>query len=189
MATMNGFHLTNWSDSIAIHSTRLCDLQQTRSEPAVRFIVYHNGERESFIDQLDGFVGQGNNPSDATKKRRRELAEQPTLLALWSEEIRMFFPSDKSYKYFSSVFENNEDTTKAITSLIKVKMGASVPRATGSAASYTHSFWGGRQAGRQASNATAFLWRKEVCYISYIMVRWKEKWKAAFIINVADRTL
>ncbi|KAF7625170.1 putative 6-hydroxy-D-nicotine oxidase [Aspergillus flavus] len=74
MATMNESYTTKWVDSLAIHSTWICDLQEARTLPAIRFIVYHNGEKNSIDKQLDKLVEQGN-PSDQTSERRRELAK------------------------------------------------------------------------------------------------------------------
>ncbi|QRD89682.1 hypothetical protein F9C07_3480 [Aspergillus flavus] len=83
----------------------------------------------------------------------------------------MFFPSDKSYKYFSSfVFENDESTIKEVTSMIKDRMRAFRNQFSGQQGllqvTPIHS---GGKAGSPAANATAFPWRKDICYITYIM--------------------
>lgn len=70
----------------------------------------------------------------------------------------MFFPSDKSYKYFSSfVFENDESTIKEVTSMIKDRMRAFRNQFSGQQGllqvTPIHS---GGKAGSPAANATAF---------------------------------
>ncbi|QMW42842.1 hypothetical protein COH20_005630 [Aspergillus flavus] len=188
MATMNEFYTTKWVDSLAIHSTWICDLQEARTLPAIRFIVYHNGEKNNFVSSLTNWSNKGihriKRASGGGSWRNLSEGEpttlflHETLLAQWSEETQMFFPSDKSYKYFSSfVFENDESTIKEVTSMIKDRVRAFRNQFSGQQGllqvTPIHS---GGKAGSPAANATAFPRRKDICYITYIMVRWREKW-------------
>ena len=204
MDTMDKFYTTDWSDSIAIHSSWLCDIQDTGSELAVRFIVYHNGTKRSFNEQLHKFIDQGG-IFDGNREHRERLAdslrsrslEEPTtlflhetLLAQWSEETQVFFPSDKSYKYFSSfVFER--DKVKEITPIVKERTEAfrkQFRRQQGLLqVTVIHS---GGKSGEPAPSDTAFSWRKERCYTAYIMVLCKEKWlkedMKKFLVNFTN---
>jgi FAD/FMN-containing dehydrogenase len=179
METMNSFYTADWPTRMTIDSSWLCDLQQTRSELAVRFIVCYDGNTEDFEQVVDKYVKQ----TELSKQlKRRSLPEKSsrflheTLVAQWSEETIKAFPSSRSYSIYTSfVFMNDRASMEKITSIIREQMKAFRRLFQGETAllqvTWIHS--GGKASDKKRS-ASAFRWRDGV-YHSYIMIQWNEK--------------
>ncbi|KAL9126685.1 MAG: hypothetical protein Q9217_004296 [Psora testacea] len=180
MNTMNRFYTTDWPDQITIDSTWLCDLQQTKGDLAVRFLVYYDGNKNDFDKLIDRSIRQ---KELAKQLKRRSLSERSTrflhetLVSQWSEEIIRAFPSNRSYSIYTSfVFKNDQDRIKSITFIIREEMKAFRSLFTGEQAvlqvTWIHS---GGQASKKKRSATAFRWR-DCAYHAYIMMQWEDKW-------------
>ncbi|KAK3389748.1 hypothetical protein B0H63DRAFT_464257 [Podospora didyma] len=183
--TMNNFYTADWPDQLTIDSSWLCEL--ARSDPTghspigVRFLVYYDGNQQSFRDLIDTHI---THPELAKQLKRRSLVEKSTrflhetLVSQWSEETIKAFPTNRSYSIYSSfVFKNNNpERISAITGLIQSEMAAFRALYPGETAllqvTWIHS---GGQASRKPRSATAFRWRDAV-YHAYIMVQWEDKW-------------
>ncbi|RSL92913.1 hypothetical protein CEP52_013569 [Fusarium oligoseptatum] len=129
MKTMVKFYTTNWPNEMTIDSTWLCDLKDKREDPAVRFLVYYNGLKEDFNElineHLDGFREEEKEARKAKGEKEKKLPKQlkrrtlqekstrflhETLVAQWSEETIRAFPSNPTYKVYTSfVFGNGRE--------------------------------------------------------------------------------
>ena len=180
MTTMKDFYTTNWENHMTIDSSWLCDLKETTSELAIRFIVYYDGTKDSFDNIIDRSV---RHPELAKQLKRRSLAEKSTrflhetLVSQWSEEIAKSFPANRSYTIYSSfVFKNKPETMESVTTIIRDEMKAFRELFPGEQAllqvTWIHS---GGEASKKKREATAFRWR-DCVYHTYIMLQWDEKW-------------
>ena len=180
MTAMNCFYTTDWPNQITIDSSWLCDLQQTKSDLAVRFLVYYDGNKNDFDKLIDRSIKQ---KELAKQLKRRSLPEKSSrffhesLVTQWSEETVKAFPSNRSYSIYTSfVFKNDQGRISSITSIIKREMKAFRDLFTGEQAmlqvTWIHS---GGQASKKQRSATAFRWR-DCTYHTYIMIQWDDKW-------------
>ncbi|KAK3946918.1 hypothetical protein QBC32DRAFT_401885 [Pseudoneurospora amorphoporcata] len=167
--------------TITIDSSWLCDLKQSGgSELGVRFLVYYDGTKDEFDKLIEKKVKQ----KDLAKQlKRRSLAEKSTrflhetLASQWSEETIKAFPSQTSYKLYSSfVFKNDASRIRSVIAIIRQEMAAfrrEFPGETGLLqVTWIHS---GGQASAKKRSETAFRWR-DCTYHAYIMLEWQEKW-------------
>lgn len=185
MTTMNGFYTRNWSNEMTLDSTWLCDLSNTKTDLAVRFLVYYNGTREYFDQEINSWT-PNNSPQHAELKKqlkRRSMQEKSsrflheTLAAQWVEETKKSFPTNRSYQIYTSfVFRNNRRDIEQVTSIIREEMKAFRELFVGEAAilqvTFIHS---GGAANFKKRQDTAFRWRRSI-YHAYIMIQWDEKW-------------
>ncbi|PGG97150.1 hypothetical protein AJ79_09331 [Helicocarpus griseus UAMH5409] len=191
LVTMNDFYTTSWPHEMTIDSSWVCDLQQNKSDLAVRFISYYDGSKEDF----DNVINKNIKHKDLAKQlTRRSLDEKSTrffhetLVAQWSEETIKAFPDSRSYSLYSGfVFKNDRDRIEAITSIIKEEMAnfrklfkeeQGLLQVT-----FIHS---GGQASKKKRSASAFRWR-DCVYHSYIWIRWDEKWLERDMRGFLDR--
>jgi len=182
MTAMKDFYTTNWETQMTIDSSWVCDLQQTTSDLAVRFLVYYDGSKDDFDNLIDRSVKH----KDLAKNlKRRSLAEKSTrflhetLASQWLEEIIKSTPSSskRSYAIYSSfVFKNNKKTIESATAIIRDEMKIFRGKFAGEKAllqvTWIHS---GGEASKKKREATAFRWR-DCIYHTYIMLQWDEKW-------------
>ncbi|PQE32235.1 FAD linked oxidase domain-containing protein [Rutstroemia sp. NJR-2017a WRK4] len=187
MATMNSFYTRPWSNEMTIDSSWLCDLSKTNSELGVRFLVYYNGERKPFNEEIASWelddVNEGHQELK-TQLTQRSLEEKSSrflhesLAAQWIEETKKSFPTNRTYHIYTSFVIKNDDKKKIIdmTNIIREEMNKfrdQFPGETGLLqVTFIHSGGAARQA---APDATAFRWREAVYYV-YIMIQWDEKW-------------
>ncbi|KAK7403493.1 hypothetical protein QQX98_010723 [Neonectria punicea] len=118
----------DWPDRITIDSSWLCDLQQKRTEPAVRFLVYHDGTKSDFDRLINQHLGEG---ELAKQLKRRSVEEKSTrflhetLVTQWSEETTKGFPSNPSYSIYTPfVFKNQESKIREMTAITRDEMRA-----------------------------------------------------------------
>ncbi|PQE14300.1 6-hydroxy-D-nicotine oxidase protein [Rutstroemia sp. NJR-2017a BBW] len=187
MATMNSFYTQPWSNEMTIDSSWLCDLSRTNSELGVRFLVYYNGERNPFNEEIANWTLEPANEGHdvlKTQLKQRSLEEKSSrflhesLAAQWIEETKKSFPTNRAYQIYTSFVIKNDDKQKIIdmTNIIREEMKHfrdKFPGETGLLqVTFIHSGGAARQA---APDATAFRWREAVYYV-YIMIQWDEKW-------------
>ncbi|KAI8679855.1 FAD-binding PCMH-type domain-containing protein [Fusarium keratoplasticum] len=186
MDTMVKFYTTNWPNEMTIDSSWLCDLKDGREDPAVRFLVYYNGTEPQFDELIDRHLG-GVNENGKEKKlpkqlKRRTLQEKSTrflhetLVSQWSEETVRAFPSNPSYKIYTSfVFGNGKDEIQKITEIIKKEMEEFRKEFKGEQGllQVTWIHCGGKASEKQPDES-AYPWRGGV-YHAYIMIDWQEK--------------
>ncbi|KAA8641451.1 hypothetical protein EYZ11_002254 [Aspergillus tanneri] len=218
MEMMNEFYTAKWSNEMTIDSSWLCDLNQTNSELAVRFIAYYKGNKGDFDREIDEKLVIGADVGKLLKRRSSEEKStrflHETLVSQWSEETIQSLPSSRTYSIYTSfVFsnDNKDQQIKKITSIIRKEMKAFRTQFTGEQGllqvTFLHS---GGKAAEGPSTATAYPWRKGV-YHTYITMQWEDKWlkrdmqgflakfkkrlrpyslcKEAVFINFADREL
>ncbi|RTE69934.1 hypothetical protein BHE90_015683 [Fusarium euwallaceae] len=195
MKTMVKFYTTNWPNEMTIDSTWLCDLKDKREDPAVRFLVYYNGLKEDFNElineHLDGFREEEKEARKAKGEKEKKLPKQlkrrtlqekstrflhETLVAQWSEETIRAFPSNPTYKIYTSfVFGNGREEIEKITEIIKKEMETFRAEFKGEEGllQVTWIHCGGKASEKKPSE-TAYPWREGV-YHAYIMIEWKEK--------------
>ncbi|KAK3949779.1 hypothetical protein QBC32DRAFT_30092 [Pseudoneurospora amorphoporcata] len=187
MDTMNDFYATRWPDQVTIDTSWICDLKETSSELAVRFLVYYDGTKKDFdkliVDKLGADKAENGGGELAEQLTRRTMSEKSTrflhetLVSQWSEETIKAFPTDPTFKLYASfVFKNDLERIKKITSIIREEMAMFKSRFAGESGllqvTWIHS---GGKASRKDRSASAFRWRDGV-YQTYIMLDWKEKW-------------
>ena len=186
MTTMNSFYTRDWPNEMTIDSSWLCDLSNTRTDLAVRFLVYYNGGRETFDKDIDNWTLPHTSVEHTELKKqlqRRSLQEKSsrflheTLAAQWIEEIKKSFPTNRSYQIYTSfVFKNDPNNIKSITRIIKDEMKAFKEQFVGETGllqvTFIHS---GGVANDKQRSATAFRWRG-CTYHAYIMIQWDGKW-------------
>ncbi|KPM35921.1 hypothetical protein AK830_g10647 [Neonectria ditissima] len=184
MQTMNTFYTTDWPDRTTIDSSWLCDLQKKRDdcyEPAVRFLVYHDGTKSDFDEVIDKHLGKGEVLAEQLKRRSMEEKStrflHETLVTQWSEETTKAFPSNPSYSIYTSfVFKNKASKIQKMINIIRDEMKAFGKLFEGEQGllqvTWIHS---GGEASRKHPEAAAFRWR-ECNYHAYIMIQWQEKW-------------
>lgn len=188
MITMNSFYTRNWSNEMTIDSSWLCDLKETKankSDIGVRFLVYYNGRRKDFDQEINNWT-LPNNPSHGHLKGQlitRSLEEpssrflHETLAAQWVEETKKALPTTKVYQIYTSfVFQNSPEEIIEITDVIREQMQKFKKKFAGETGlmqvTFIHS---GGAANWKQSEATAFCWRQSA-YYAYIMLQWDEKW-------------
>lgn len=180
METMNTFYTADWPKEMTIDSSWLCDLSQTRTEPAVRFLVYYDGKEDEFDSLMDKHLGTG---ELSTQLKRRTIEEKSTrflhetLVTQWSEETIKAFPSNAAYRIYTSfVFKNKKEKIEQITKIIRDELNDFRKRFTGEQGllqvTWIHS---GGKANEWPRDASAFRWRG-CAYNAYIMIEWQEKW-------------
>ncbi|KAI8628019.1 hypothetical protein F5Y19DRAFT_476813 [Xylariaceae sp. FL1651] len=179
--TMNRFYTTNWSDEMTIDSSWLSDTQVQDGDIGVRFLVYYDGDEHEFGRQI---LKAALDKELEKQLKRRVLAEKSTrfyhetLVAQWDEETIRAFPSNSTFRLFSSFcFGNDRDTIMAVTRIVKEELEAFKQIFKGETnclcqASFIHT---GGEASRKPREATAFRWRDAV-YHSYVMMQWRDKW-------------
>ncbi|KAK1774190.1 hypothetical protein QBC45DRAFT_459253 [Copromyces sp. CBS 386.78] len=203
--TMNDFYTTRWPDQVTIDTSWICDLKDTSSELAVRFLLYYDGTKKDFekllVDKLVGADKAENGGGElAAQLTRRTMSEKSTrflhetLVSQWSEETIKAFPTDPTFKLYASfVFKNDLEGIKKITSIIREEMAVFKSQFAGESGllqvTWIHS---SGKASRKDRSASAFRWRDGV-YQTYIMLDWKEKWMEgemrAFLKSLTSRTL
>ncbi|KAI1318290.1 hypothetical protein F5Y16DRAFT_419065 [Xylariaceae sp. FL0255] len=160
--TMDEFYSTDWPDQITIDTIWRWEPSRTDSEIGVEFFIHYDGDKIAFDQLIDSSIHR----ADLAKQiKRRSLAEDSTLylheslVTQWSEETIRAFPTNPSYRIYSSfVIDKAKDTIPKITSAIHFEIV--VFR-------------------EQFSNEQAML---EVTWIHgggkhvYIMIRWQAKW-------------
>ena len=182
MIAMKDFYMTNWEPQMTIDSSWVCDLQQTTSDLAVRFLVYYDGSKSGFDNRIDGSI---TNRDLAKGLKRRSLAEKSTrflhetLATQWLEDIIRAHPSSpkRFYTIYTSfVYKNNKETIKNTTRIIRKEMKDFRRLFTGEKAllqvTWIHS---GGEASRKRPEDTAYPWR-DCDYHVYIMLQWEDKW-------------
>ncbi|KAI0452227.1 hypothetical protein F5B21DRAFT_516240 [Xylaria acuta] len=196
LQTMNRFYTTKWSDQMTIDSSWYSDTQESQGEIGVRFLVYFDGNEHDFGKQIQkAALDKGLEK----QLRRRVLQEKSTrfyhetLVAQWDEETVRAFPSNSTFRLYSSFcFGNDIDTFTAITTVVKEELEAFKRLFRGETnclcqASFIHA---GGVASRKPRDATAFRWRETV-YHCYIMMVWRDKWlerdMRAFLGKFKDR--
>jgi hypothetical protein len=110
MITMNSFYTRNWSNEMTIDSSWLCNLKETKankSDIGVRFLVYYNGRRKDFDQEINKWT-LPNNPSHGHLKGQlitRSLEEpssrflHETLAAQWVEETKKALIREQMQKF------------------------------------------------------------------------------------------
>ncbi|GIJ86940.1 hypothetical protein Asppvi_005839 [Aspergillus pseudoviridinutans] len=193
MDAMCEFYTAQWSNEMTIDTSWLCDLSQTDSELAVRFISYYNGSKCKFDNEIDQTLVIGAEVGNMLK--RRTSAEHSTrflhetLVSQWSEETIQSLPSSRNYSIYTSfVFTNgNTDQMKKIVSVIRHEMKSFRAKFAGERGllqvSFIHS---GGVAADKASGYTAYPWRDGI-YHTYIMLVWEEKWLRDDMENFLDK--
>ncbi|KAL2819614.1 hypothetical protein BDW59DRAFT_181601 [Aspergillus cavernicola] len=183
MDMMREFYTAKWTNNMTIDSSWLCDLTKTNSELEVRFIVYYNGNKSDFDQEIDEKLVIGEGVGRLLKRRSSEENSarffHETLVSQWSEETKQSLPSSTRYSIYTSfVFDNgNQDQQiQKITAIIRNEMKAFRAQFTGEQGlmqvTFLHS--GGRAA-EKPIDSTAYPWRKGV-YHTYIMLQWEDKW-------------
>ncbi|KAJ8117709.1 hypothetical protein ONZ43_g4149 [Nemania bipapillata] len=181
METMDEFYSTDWPDQITIDSTWRCEPLRTDSELGVEFFIHYDGDKTAFDQLIDNSIRQ----ADLAKQlKRRSLAEDSTLylheslVIQWSEETTRSFPTNPSYRIYSSfVFNNDKPTVQEITSAVREEMRGFREQFSDEQVllEVTWIHGGGKATKKRAVAATAFPWRGGAYYV-YIMVRWQAKW-------------
>jgi FAD/FMN-containing dehydrogenase len=198
MAIMNSFYTQSWSEEMTIDSSWLCELEKKESDLGVRFLVYYNGDRENFNQEIDKWKLRTEPPEHEELKlpteppeheelkqqlKQRSLQEKSsrflheTLAAQWIEETKKSFPTNRAYQIYTSfVFNDNPEKFAKITQIIRQEMGRfrkQFKYETGLLqVTFIHS---GGAANKLKRNETAYRWRGCV-YHTYIMIQWDEKW-------------
>ncbi|KAH8674479.1 hypothetical protein BGZ60DRAFT_504373 [Tricladium varicosporioides] len=186
MNIMNGFYTMDWPNEMTLDSSWLCDLSNTRTDLAVRFLVYYNGARKAFNQAIDDWNLPDPPIQHAELKKqlkRRSLQEKSsrflheTLAAQWIEETKKSFPTNRSYQIYTSfVFKNDSKKIQKITSIIREEMKAFREQFAGETATLQVTFiHSGGAANERKRQDTAFRWRGCI-YHTYIMIQWDEKW-------------
>ncbi|KAJ3580121.1 hypothetical protein NPX13_g453 [Xylaria arbuscula] len=179
--TMNRFYTTNWSDQMTIDSSWFSDTQVQDGAIGVRFLAYYDGNEHGFGKELHNAALD----KDLEKQlKRRVLPEKSTrflhetLVAQWDEETVRAFPSNGTFRIFSSFcFGNDHDDFAAIPTIVKEELEAFRRLFRGEPnclcqVSFIHS---GGETTRRERNYTAFRWRDTV-YHTYIMMQFRDKW-------------
>lgn len=179
--TMHRFYTMKWSDQMTIDSSWFSDTQVQDGALAVRFLAYYDGSEHDFGKEIHNAVLD----KELEKQlKRRSLPEKSTrffhetLVAQWDEETVRAFPSNSTFRIFSSFcFGNDRDDFLAITNIVKEELEAFRRLFKGEPnclcqVSFIHS---GGEASRKPREATAFRWRETV-YHSYIMMQFRDKW-------------
>jgi len=197
MTTMNGFYTKDWPNEMTLDSTWLCDLANTRTDPAVRFLIYYNGVREAFDKAIDEWT-LPNAPSQHAQLKEqlksRSLQEKSsrflheTLAAQWIEETKKSFPTNRSYRIYTSfVFENGRKNIEEITRIVRDQMKAFRKQFEGETGTLQVTFiHSGGAANERQRKDTAFRWRGCI-YHAYIMIQWDEKWLEKNMRGFLDR--
>lgn len=181
LQTMNRFYTNNWSDQMTIDSSWYSDTQEKQGEIGVRFLVYFDGNEHDFGKEIQ----KASLEKYLEKQlRRRTLQEKSTrfyhetLIAQWDEETVRAFPSNSTFRLFSSFcFGNDSDTVTAITKIVKEELEAfkRLFRCETNCLCQVSFIHTGGVASRRQRDATAFRWRETV-YHSYVMMVWRDKW-------------
>ncbi|KAJ8121469.1 hypothetical protein ONZ43_g2086 [Nemania bipapillata] len=179
--TMNRFYTMNWSDNMTIDTSWFSDTQVQEGALAVRFMVYYDGNEHDFGKEihkaaLDKDLERQINRRVLTEKSSRFFHE--TLVAQWDEETVRAFPSNGTFRIYSSFcFENNRDDFEMITTIVKEELEAfrRLFRAETNCLCQVTFIHSGGKASRKPRDATAFRWRDTVFH-SYIMIQFRDKW-------------
>lgn len=187
MTTMNSFYTRPWKKEMTIDSSWLCELGKKDSELGVRFLVYYNGNRETFdrdIDEWNLSIALPEHEGLKKQLKQRSLQEKSsrflheTLAAQWIEETKKSFPTNRTYQIYTSFVFKNDDPKKfaEITQIIRQEMEEFRMQFSGETGllqvTFIHS---GGAANERKRDATAFHWRGCI-YHAYIMIQWDEKW-------------
>ncbi|RYC56643.1 hypothetical protein CHU98_g9564 [Xylaria longipes] len=196
LQTMNRFYTTNWSDQMTIDSTWYSDTQESQGEIGVRFLVYFDGNEHDFGKQIQKAALDKGLEKQLGRRVLQEKSTRfyhETLVAQWDEETVRAFPSNSTFRLYSSFcFGNNSDTFTTVTTVVKEELEAFKRLFKGETncqcqVSFIHS---GGVASRKGRDATAFRWRETV-YHAYIMMVWRDKWlerdMRAFLGKFKDR--
>ncbi|RYP31678.1 hypothetical protein DL767_005591 [Monosporascus sp. MG133] len=100
ITVMNGFYTRDWPNEMTIDSTWLCDLANTRTDVAVRFLVYYNGERGAFDRAIDDWALPNAPSQHAELKKqlkRRSLQEKSSrfLHETLAAQLPLFTPEER----------------------------------------------------------------------------------------------
>ncbi|KAK1142210.1 hypothetical protein N8T08_008136 [Aspergillus melleus] len=185
MDTMSEFYTARWSNEMTIDSSWLCDLRQTDSELAVRFIPYYNGTKTKFDNEIDEKLVIGADVGKLLKRRtsaeRSTRFLHETFVSQWSEETKKTMPTSKTYSIYTSFIFTNDSTDqiKKIICVIRNEMKSFRAQFAGEQGllqvSFIHS---GGAAEDKEPNSTAYPWREGV-YHTYITMVWEDKWLCA----------
>lgn len=128
MDTIDKFYSTDWPDQVTIDSTWRCKSSRIDSELGIEFFIHYDGDKIAFDQLIDDSIRQA---ELAKKLKRRSLAEasilylHESLVTQWSEETTRAFPTNPSYRLYSSfVFRNDKETVPKITSAVREEMKA-----------------------------------------------------------------
>lgn len=187
LTIMNSFYTQSWSNKMTIDSSWLCELDKKESDLGVRFLVYYNGDREKFDQEINKWKLSTALPEhEGLKKqlKQRSLQEKSsrflheTLAAQWIEETKKSFPTNRAYQIYTSfVLKNNNPKKFAeITEIIRQEMKEFRTQFTGEAGTLQVTFiHSGGAASQPRRDATAYRWR-DCVYHTYVMIQWDEKW-------------
>ncbi|KAF2967254.1 hypothetical protein GQX73_g6340 [Xylaria multiplex] len=180
LSSMFRFYTMDWSDRMTIDSSWFSDTEVENGAIAVRFIVYYDGNERDFGRE----IRKAALDRELEKQlQRRVLPEKSsrffheTLVAQWDEETVRAFPSNGTFRIFSSFcFGNDAGSFVAINGIVKEELEAFRRLFKGEKnclcqASFIHS---GGEASRRPRDATAFRWRDTV-YHAYIMMQFRDK--------------
>lgn len=172
---------------MTIDSSWLCELDKRESDLGVRFLVYYNGNRETFDREINNWNLSTALPEhEGLKKqlKQRSLQEKSsrflheTLAAQWIEETKKSFPTNRAYQIYTSFVFKNDDPKKFadIIRIIRQEMKDFRDQFTGETGTLQVTFiHSGGAANIPKRDATAFRWRGCI-YHAYIMIQWDEKW-------------
>ncbi|KAI0877775.1 hypothetical protein GGS24DRAFT_487628 [Hypoxylon argillaceum] len=179
--TMYRFYTMNWSDEMTIDSSWFSDTEVQDGALAVRFLAYYDGNECDFSREIHKAALD----KDLEKQlKRRVLSEKSsrffheTLVAQWDEETVRAFPSNGTFRIFSSFcFGNDRDDFLAITNIVKEELEAfrHLFRAETNCLCQVSFIHSGGEASRKPRDATAFRWRETV-YHAYVMMQFRDKW-------------
>ncbi|KAI0108982.1 hypothetical protein GGR51DRAFT_548073 [Nemania sp. FL0031] len=178
--TMHRFYTMDWSDKMTIDSSWFSDTEVQNGALAVRFLAYYDGNEQDFGKELHKAALD----KELEKQlKRRVLPERSsrflheTLVAQWDEEVVRAFPSNGTFRIFSSFcFGNDPHDFAAIVSIVKEELEAfrRLFKAETNCLCQVSFIHSGGEASRKPRDATAFRWRETV-YHAYIMMQFRDK--------------
>ncbi|KAI1125306.1 hypothetical protein F5Y10DRAFT_279583 [Nemania abortiva] len=194
--TMLRFYTMDWSDQMTIDSSWFSDTDVQNGALAVRFLAYYDGNEHDFGREIHKAALD----KELEKQlRRRVLPEKSTrflhetLIAQWDEEVVRAFPSNGTFRIYSSFcFGNDMRDFAAIVQIVKEELQAfqQLFRAESNCLCQVSFIHSGGQASKKSRDATAFRWREAV-YHSYIMIQFRDKWlerdMRGFLAKFKDR--
>ncbi|KAI0424218.1 hypothetical protein F5Y09DRAFT_324974 [Xylaria sp. FL1042] len=179
--SMNRFYTTKWPNEMTIDSSWFSDTQVQDGAIGVRFFVYYDGNERRFSKEIHNAV-LGKEIEKQLKCRilpeKSTRFFHETLAMQWEEETGGMFPSNGTFRIYSSFcFGNDRDDFKAINIIVKEELEAfkrlfREEKYCLCQVSFIHS---GGEAKRLKKKATAFRWRDAV-YHTYIMIQFRDKW-------------
>lgn len=187
---MNRFYTADWSRRMTIDSTWICEYKNGKRNIGVRFLVYYDGPKSEFTEEVKQRLGAGKNEFEEYEavpfldELTRRVSPEPstrflheTLIYQWSEETVKAFPTNRTFSIYTSFcFENTPTNIYEIVKLIQKEMIRFQKKfkfdTTEFLVSFIHS---GGKAMEKPDKDTAFYWR-EATYHAYITLEWEDKW-------------